>query len=142
MERIDRILNNEIFKRCVRDIKTAERERVFCRHGMDHFLAVARIACLIAYEENIDEKKDVIYAAALLHDIGRASEYSDGTVHEEVSAELSGDILRDAGYTEKETARIAEAIIMHGDSEAGKRQDLAGILYRGDKFSRDCFMCN
>lgn len=42
---------------------------------MEHFLSVARISYLMVLEKNLDIPKDIIYATAFLHDMGRADQY-------------------------------------------------------------------
>ena len=44
MERVDKILQHKKFQKYVKKNKKAEKERIFCRHDMVHFLDVARIA--------------------------------------------------------------------------------------------------
>ena len=141
MERVNRILKNEEYKNRVADICSLERDRIFCRHNMEHFLDVARIASLMASDEGIGIERDIIYAAALLHDIGRAEQYRDDTPHEIASAAIAPFILEDCGYSEKECDMIVAAIINHGNGSVSDRKDLTGILYRADKASRKCFMC-
>ena len=44
-------------------------------------------------------------------------------------------------FCENEKKVIVEAITAHRDADAAKGYDLAGILYRADKNSRNCFAC-
>lgn len=141
MERVNRILRHEAFQGHMQENETAEKERIFCRHDMAHFLDVARIAMILNLRENMDLPRDIIYGAALLHDIGRHEQYKTGTPHEIASARIAPDILADCGYSPKEIQEIVEAIALHRDSGTSQRQDLAGILYRADKASRACFAC-
>ena len=78
MERVDRIIRNETFIWNMKKLLRLEQERIYCRHDMDHLLSVARIAYIKALEERIPVSKELIYAAALLHDIGRAAQYETG----------------------------------------------------------------
>ena len=141
MERVDRILQHEAFRRHMRENEAAEKERIFCRHDMAHFLDVARIAMILNLQERLGLSQGMIYGAALLHDIGRHEQYKAGTPHEIASARIAPDILADCGYGPEEIREIAEAIGLHRDSGTAQRQDLAGILYRADKASRACFAC-
>lgn len=141
MEKIDRILNHDLFNECIEKNKMAEAARCFCHHDMGHFLDVARIAMILNLQEHVGIEQDVIYGAALLHDIGRFKQYEDGTPHETVSARLAPAILKDCGYTDKETDVIVTAIANHRNQEIKMRQDMSGILYRADKASRSCFSC-
>lgn len=141
MERVNRILRNEAFKEHLRKNEAAEEDRIFCRHNMGHFLDVARIALIFNLQEGLHIPQDMIYGAALLHDIGRHEQYAVGTPHEKASARIAPVILEDCGYTPEEISCIVEAIALHRSSETARRADLAGILYRADKASRACYAC-
>jgi HD superfamily phosphodiesterase len=141
MERIDKILNHPLFIENLEKNVAAEADRRFCRHDIVHFLDVARIAMIINLQEGIGEAEEMIYGAALLHDIGKHEQYTGGTPHEQASAALAPDILRECGFDEKETAVIVKAILNHRNPEAAKERNLTGLLYRADKASRACFAC-
>ncbi len=141
MERIDRILRHPVYRECLAKVEEYEKDRIFCRHQTEHFLDVARIAWILNLEEEKTLQKDVVYAAALLHDIGRYVQYEDGTPHERASARIAPDILRDCGYSGEETERIVGAIAVHRNRELAKKEPLKDILYRADKASRACFAC-
>ena len=141
MERVNRILRQKAFQKHLEKNEVAEKNRVFCHHDMAHFLDVARIAMIFNLREELGIPQDVVYGAALLHDIGRHEQYETGTPHEAASARIAPDILADCGYSPEEIGEIAEAIALHRDSETSVRRDLAGILYRADKASRACFAC-
>ena len=141
MDRIDKILNHDLFIEHMRLNDAAEADRRFCRHNMGHLLDVARIAMILNLEEELGIEKDVLYAAALLHDIGRHIQYEDGTPHEQASAVIAPEILRDCGYDDKETDVIVKAISLHRTMETAEKPSLNGILYRADKASRPCFAC-
>lgn len=141
MERVNRILRSEKYQEHIDKIKAAEENRIFCCHNMVHFLDVARIAALINAEEQLGIDKELIYAAALLHDIGRHVQYADGTPHELASAELAPEILQETGFAEWEQTEILRAIREHRNAEIAGEKSLAGIIYRADKASRACFAC-
>lgn len=141
MDRIDRIIKHDLFMDGLNKNRAAERDRRFCRHDMTHFLDVARIARAINAEEKIGADVELIYAAALLHDIGRHLQCSHGTPHELASAEIAPGILGDCGFDEKEICVIVEAIRSHRDERAAGERNLKGLLYRADKLSRACFCC-
>lgn len=122
-------------------LRDAERDRVFCRHTMEHFLDVARLMYIYHLEDDAGLSKEMIYAAALLHDIGRYEQIASGTPHHIAGARIAGKILRDCGFSEKETVRIQNAISSHRNFEAGEADLLAVYLYRADKQSRNCFCC-
>lgn len=139
-DRINRIYKNEKFQFSIKRINKLELNREFCRHGIEHALDVARIAYIMCLENGIRIKKDIIYAAALLHDIGRWMQYDEGISHEIGSRDLSYSILIEAGYDKNEIELIQSAIINHRSFNEG--MDLSSILYKSDKISRGCFYCS
>lgn len=141
MERVERILEHPTYRACLQRIEELEAERIFCGHDMAHFLDVARLAYIFNLEEHLGIDRERIYAAALLHDIGRHVQYLDGTPHQEAGLPIAGEILRDCGFSEGEEEEILEAIARHRDGSVEGQASLAGILYRGDKMSRSCFGC-
>lgn len=141
MERVNRILHNRVFRWHLQENEAAEGDRIFCRHDMAHFLDVARIAMILNLQEGLGIPRDIIYGAALLHDIGRHEQYEAGMPHEAASARIAPDILADCGYGPEEIQEITEAIALHRDSDVGERRDLAGVLYLADKTGRACFAC-
>ena len=74
-------------------IRVLEQDRIFCRHDTTHFLDVARIAYIENLENGLGLAKEEIYAAALLHDIGRHLQYTRGIPHEQASAMEAEGIL-------------------------------------------------
>lgn len=141
MDRIDKILKHPLFLYHLHENETAEAQRCFCLHNMIHFLDVARIANIINLEENLGVNKEWLYAAALLHDLGKHIQYENGTPHEKASAEIAPMILKDCGFDEEEETAITDAILSHRDIAVAKEKNLRGLLYRGDKASRACFAC-
>ncbi len=142
MEKIDRIIRHGIFQEHLRQNMEAEADRQFCRHDLVHFLDVARIGRIINLEEKLGIDEEMIYGAALLHDIGKHVQYSHGTAHEKASARLAANILEDCGFDSKETDVIVDAIASHRDETVSGERNLRGLLYRADKASRPCFCCN
>jgi len=118
-----------------------EKDRSFCHHDMTHFLDVARIAYILALEENLNISKEEIYLTALLHDIGRFEQYLYGTSHEIASARLCVSILEDMGIHDTVLKRIQTAIINHRNAHIADEKSLSGIIYRADKASRPCHSC-
>ena len=141
MERIDKILKHNLFIVNLHRNEEAEADRVFCRHNMIHFLDVARIGRILNAEESFGIEVELIYAAALLHDIGKHMQYEYGTPHEVASADIAPAILRECGFDNNETRVIIEAILSHRNSDVREQKNLKGLLYRADKLSRSCFAC-
>lgn len=142
MERFTQIINNTVFLAHLRAIEELESDRIFCRHNYTHFFDVARIAMLINVEEDYKIDKDMIYAAALLHDVGRDVEYTSGLRHELASAQICVDILKSTGYDEEQIEEIAMAIQNHRNKDIKDEKSLSGLIYRADKLSRACYLCN
>ena len=142
MQRVNSICSHPLWKSCVSKIRDLERERIFCCHDTSHFLDVARIAWIENLEKRLAISREMIYAAAMLHYIGRHLQYMQGVPHDEGSVSIASDILKDSGFDEKEQAEILSAIRMHRNPDAASRDDLAGIIYRADKKSRICAFCS
>ena len=106
-------LKSSRYQEHIEKIKQAEEGRIFCLHNMSHFLDVARIAALLNEEERLGISKELIYATALLHDIGRHVQYADKTPHEKASAILAPKILDEAGFEKWEQEEILHAIREH-----------------------------
>ena len=141
MVRVDKILAHPSFLENLQKNREAETDRRFCRHDMTHLLDVARIGTLINLEEGQEIPKDLIYGAALLHDLGRHEQYREGIPHEQAGAAKAPSILSDCGYDREEAEAVTAAILRHRDPDAAAVPGLTGILYRADKASRPCFCC-
>lgn len=139
MERICALLEQPYYRRCLQEMEQLERGRIYCRHGLPHLLDVARIAALLAAERNASYPRDVIYAAALLHDVGRLKQYVTGEPHAQAGIIMARDILRDTAFTPEEQTEILEAI---GGHQTGAAPDsLTQLLHEADQASRLCFVC-
>lgn len=141
MERVQKICMHPVWQESVRGIAQQERDRIFCGHDVGHFLDVARLAYIEVLERKLEISKELVYAAALVHDIGRYRQYLDGTPHEKAGAQMASEILPACGFTAEETASVADVIGHHRSSETGEDAGLPGILYRADKASRMCQFC-
>ncbi len=142
MERVQKITTNPRYLNAMAVIKNCEKDRVFCRHGLTHSLDVARIAQIINLEKHLDIPQDVVYAAALLHDIGRACEYTEGTPHEEAGCMLAEKILEESDFSSEEKKEILKTVLLHrGVPEEDEPRTLPGLIKKADKLSRLCFDC-
>ncbi len=144
MSRIERILKNPSYLEYLRQNEVAEKERIFCGHSFDHLLAVARLTYIFLLEEgNPFITREMAYAAALLHDIGRWQEYSSDLDHALSSAELAGPILAATGFDRGEIVLIKKAICQHrlDETAAVHRSPLSRALKKADRYSRLCFDC-
>ena len=106
LEKVNAILKNHKFCTYLSKINKLEENRQYCKHDLQHLLDVARIVYIKVLEENIHVKKEIIYAAALLHDIGRWQQYEEGISHELASVKLAKDILNECGFNNEEKILI------------------------------------
>lgn len=170
MTKINVILADEAYRSAMEKIEYFEKERAFCRHGLSHSLDVARIAWIYCLENKLSLDREVVYAAALVHDIGRSAEYETGEDHDRAGVRLCRPILCKAGFSPAEQEVICASIAGHRQSrkdrsmsekagwtnkeavqtnreaepmnkEAVRADMLAALLYKADKQSRLCFMC-
>lgn len=139
MKKIELITNNETFKKNIKKLQELESNRVFCKHGIEHSLDVARIAYIMVLENNLKIDKEIIYGAALLHDLGRVLQYEENIPHEEGSLILGKIILKECNYCNEDIDMILDAIKFHRKEES--KNELGKILYKSDKLSRMCFVC-
>lgn len=135
MQRCNKIYNHPLYKEQTKKISLLERDRKFCRHHLEHALDVARIAYINILENGLTIPKELIYAAALLHDSGRYS----GVPHNESGANLARKIMPDCGFSNEETELVADAISGHRDIKHSTV--FSKVLYDADKKSRLCFTC-
>ncbi|HHX63488.1 MAG TPA: HD domain-containing protein [Chloroflexi bacterium] len=99
-------------------------------HGYDHVLRVWRLAERIARSEGAD--LEIVRAAALLHDIGRAEQLRTGACHATVGARRAREIL--SGYPAERVERVVEAIARHRYRGERGPETLEGrVLYDADK---------
>lgn len=158
LDRINAIINNSEYQDWIIANNQAEYGSEYCRHGLEHAFDVARIA----YELWLDHQgnplaRDIVYATALLHDIGYWSKFealqddseenccehtADLNDNQETpfqtAAVLAEDILFDAGYHPAMIAEIQKAIL---NMETDSKEGLSVILRRANELSRPCFIC-
>lgn len=139
MKRINVLLNDPDYLKYLDKNEKAEVDRIYCHHDIVHLLDVCRIAYILSLEEQLLIDKEMIYAAGLLHDIGRWKEYEEGNDHAAASKDLAQEILRKVNFSEMEKQDILTAIEWHRKKDSPS--DLADILYRADKESRNCTFC-
>ena len=144
MARVNKIIRHTDYKKYLVWLSERERGRKFCCHNLSHFLDVARIAQVINLEMKLNINVELIYSAALLHDIGKAVEDTENIGHSKLSARLTKPILHDCGFLDCEIEFVLDAILKHNNEKTkGVTSDsLTSLLYRADKLSRPCYMCD
>lgn len=141
-DRVNRIWSHPLYQDHYEILQECEETREFCGHSLEHFLAVGRLMWIYNLEEGAGLDKELIYAAALLHDIGRGVEYCNGFPHDKAGVQISSEILPECGFTEAEIQSILAAIGEHRQSqEKEKTEKLGKYLYKADKASRNCMVC-
>lgn len=142
MPELEEIRLHPLFVSWYARLEVAEEHRAFCRHQMPHLLDVARIAYIYVLERGLPFRKQVVYAAALLHDIGKAAQYEAGEPHEVAGARIAREILLDIdGFSPLEKTMIVAAVAQHRRlSDAST--PLGRLLFEADKASRPCFSCS
>lgn len=141
MDIIDQILTHPKFINYIRLNKEAETLRKFCHHDLKHAVDVARVAYIISLENKFSLSKEIIYSAALLHDIAKWKQYRDNIDHAEEGAVFAEEILMDLGVSLPDTGLIVDAIRNHRHAE-GHNSDLSTVLYKADKACRLCVNCS
>ncbi|MDD5824214.1 MAG: HD domain-containing protein [Firmicutes bacterium] len=158
MRRADDVIRHPLFVSNLERLEELEADRIWCCHGFGHLMDVARLAYIFTLERGYELPKDFVYATALLHDIGRSTQYLEGIPHAEAGIEPAAQILTDCGFTEAEIAMALRAIAEHSDESDADAEIIARtwpdkvhdeqlskqlreVLYDGDKLSRDCFRC-
>ena len=140
MERLDAIWNHPVFRAELTRLERMEQDRIYCRHGVPHLLDVARTAYILSLERRAAIPRDVLYAAALLHDIGRAAQYETGTPHEQAGVPIARSILQESAFSVEEQSAILECVHNHHGRSFGGTC-LYDLIFEADKRSRPCFAC-
>lgn len=134
------ILHDCEFRELLRKINKAEADRIYCKHGIEHLMDTARAGYIINLENNLGIPKEIVYGAALMHDIGRWAQYAGLAEHHIAGAEVAERILPRCGYTAEETALIADAVRQHRRS-AEKIETLSDVIAEADNRTRMCMLC-
>lgn len=140
MKKCGRILHNAEFLKLLSQINEAETDRIYCKHGIEHLLDVARAAHILNLENDLSIPKEIVYGAALMHDIGRPAQYGGEKEHHIAGVEAARSILPKCGFSAEETAIIAEAVSSHRRN-IQKPGTLSDIIAAADKSTRLCMLC-
>ena len=137
-----RLLLDPDYQLCLRENEKREVDRHYCRHDFNHLLDVARIAWILCLERGCAYPQGVVYAAALLHDIGRFMQYDDPSKdHAVVSCDLAEPLLARQGCSKEQINLITTAILVHRLPPADIHHPLGRIIAEADDLSRRCFQC-
>lgn len=140
MKRVNKLYYLPEYQKAQAIIDHHEKDRVFCHHNLQHSLDVARLMHIYSMESGANFSKELIYAAALMHDIGRALQYTDAVPHHTAGAEMAEIWLPKCGFSHAETEDIVEAVRDHRQIYQ-EGASLKSLLYAADKASRACYAC-
>jgi uncharacterized protein len=152
MKLVHDLLRDEVYKDYIERNFQAEQTRIYCKHTFQHMLSVARITYILMMESgefstwikkntfDNQKGKEIIYLAALLHDIGRWEEYITGESHAFISARYAEVILKKIGLFDAEITICTDAISEHRTS-CFPATVLGKNLQMADKISRECWSC-
>ena len=86
----------------------------------------------------------MIYAAAILHDIGKSFQYEERIPHEIAGEKVASEILdtlpEGLAFSAEERRLILAAVRGHRKKKDGA-EPIAALFYDSDKRSRTCFSC-
>ena len=143
-----KILEHKQYQDYLGRLNQLEQNRIYCKHDLNHLLDVARICTILAQEQGITTNKNIVYAASLLHDIGRFN--PDVSSHEKLSGEIARSILPECGYLDDEIGQVIDLIHSHRGRDSverirkmhlDKQLDLKDCFRLADQLSRNCFCC-
>lgn len=140
MEYVRKLLQETDYLHQLEKLEELEKERRFCRHGLEHVLDVARIAWIQVLEKQLSFEKEKVYLTSLLHDIGRNLEYQEGIPHHEAGRKMAEAYLSQIGYPKEKCIDVIEAIGEHRNKEK-LNGDFIKIIKEADSISRNCFFC-
>jgi uncharacterized protein len=101
--------------------------------GWSHSERDYKLALEIAGSENLKIDKDVLFAAAFLHDIGAIEPFSrEGVDHSARSTEVSEEILRKAGFPMDKFPAVKDAILGHMYDVVPTNRAEAVVLHDAD----------
>lgn len=144
MPRVDALWRNTAYQRHLRRLAELEHGRVYCRHNLVHLLDVARIMWVRCLEGDLGLERELVYATALLHDIGKDEQYETGISHDVVGARVARELLdalpAELSFSAMEVDEICTAIAGHRHLREGAHP-LERLLYEADKASRACYAC-
>lgn len=111
-------------------IRELKKNKLSPSHGFDHLENVANFALKLSGVYG--GKRDLLFAAALLHDLGRIEPKLHGKNSAQKSAKLAKPILKKAGYRQGEIKLITQIILEHDKVELSSNLLESRILKDAD----------
>ena len=129
MDRVDRIIYNDEYRRLMETVRNKETDRIFCRHGFEHCLDVARIAYIMNIEQGYAIDREIIYAAALLHDVVEDTEIT----FEDLTGEFPEEVVEALRYlTRDKSMNYFDYIRNIRKNPIAKKVKQADLLHNSD----------
>ena len=129
MDRVDRIIYNDEYRRLMETVRNKETDRIFCRHGLEHCLDVARIAYIMNIEQGYAIDREIIYAAALLHDVVEDTEIT----FEDLTGEFPEEVVEALRYlTRDKSMNYFDYIRNIRKNPIAKKVKQADLLHNSD----------
>ena len=166
MKYSENVLKHPIFQAYISEIQQLEKDRIYCCHKLEHAIDVARLAWIYYMEDRFEEEtqnvsglqwkrpsygewmeeketmKDLLYTAALLHDIGRVSQYRTGVHHSITGVPLAMQILQDISVPEDWIKEIIDVVSEHSHGAVSeKKKNVEYYITKADHDCRLCFAC-
>lgn len=139
MKNTNLIYLSPAYQDLLEDLRELEKDRIFCKHDLSHFMDVARVCYILVLEEKLGVSKDLVYTTALLHDLGRVEEYRTGLDHHKASLTIASELLEVTDFSREDKNMILGAIESHRNQ--AKDDNFNSAFYRADKLSRPCSSC-
>jgi len=131
----------------VPDSASARRARELIMDASGPWLANHSVRCYawaveLASHDGLEFDLEILYVAAMLHDVGLLPEYDLGGCYEVDGAQAAERFARDAGQPDERARRIHDAIALHNDdelppgaaSEVVLLWDAAGVDVTGERY--------
>lgn len=139
MSYLARLLALESYRQALRALEDQEADRIYCKHNLDHFLDVARVTMLVCADFDIPADKDVVYLAALMHDLGRLDKGQAD--HPVASAQLADQWLEAIDFPADRRPEVIRLIEGHGWRGPAVPSNLLEAFSLADSLSRPCYQC-
>ena len=147
---IDRLLQHPMYRARLELLQELERKRDFCGHNLEHFMKVGRIAEYVVAKNELLFAEEVVWGAALLHDMGRVEQYRQGISHEKASVAFAREILFSLDWNVSDIDMVCEAIGSHSHRQCAADRwrkmpelvSLTEVISFANQFSRTCYKCH
>jgi len=128
MKRIN-ALKKEIFS-FYNSMTEKQKNLDYCCHWLDHISRVEQNIKMIIKSEFLEEKPEILIAAALCHDLGYGIDKKN---HPTISSELCVEYLQKARFSDEEIDKIKILILSHSRKSREPVKKAEKAIYIADK---------